>query len=337
MKFHWTYTGCDKSDEEHIADAWRDRQAELESKADLLASDGTSQVRIAVEKNDAAPAWVIRAVLYAPEGTVAADSRENELITALDRLVAGLSQEIDRQAERPQTVEVRREGLASVAAVLKSFCERKASHEFFSFLFPVVQSLGPYTRRELRARQIREEIPVGQVTVRDVLDEAMLRAWDFYAERPPTQPLDLWLIGIIDDVLERSVKPVPEQSLEERQPRDETKLSESDKFEETEQVAEFESIELSQLIEDAPGRDEWDRLDAETRRSRLTEFFQYLPRRERQTLMLRAVEGFSEQEIADFQDRPRAAVQEDLVAAQSIAREVFIEKPRAKGGAGVQS
>lgn len=326
MRYLWTYSGIDNETEEQVADQWRLRQAELDAKAEMLGSDDASPARFFLERNDAAPNWVLQAALYTPSGDVSAESRGNELVTVLDELTAELSQQIDERANQPPTESRARRRYEGIAAFLDGFHQRGASREFFAFLWPVMHGLSPYAERELQIRRDRGELTPGEVTVSEMLDAALLRAWDEFGERDTTQPLQLWLIGLIDRELDEQNEPREEVSLEERVARPTPELRESLKFESTERFDNLDSIELSQLIPDAPPVNAWDRLDVESKRTRLNDLFQQLDRRERQVLMLSAVEGFSLEDIADFQNRPVAEVNQDLENARGIVQDKFVAR-----------
>ena len=324
MQYLWTYSGVDKQTEEEVAQQWRSRQDELDAKAEMLGGSDESPARFFLEHNDAAPNWVLLAAVYTPHGDVAAESRGNELLTVLDEITAELSQQIDQKANQPHTLSQRRRGLESIVAFLEAFHRRGASREFLSFLWPVMHSLYPYAQRELQFRRDQDQVSPGEVTASEMLDQAMLRAWEEFDQRDGKQPLQLWLIGLIDHELDRQGQPRGEVSLEDREPRPTTEVRESLKFESTERPDTFDSIELSQLIPDAPPVDSWERLDVETKRTRLNDLFQQLNRQERQVLMLSSVEGFTAEEIADFQNRSPAEVNRDLENARGIVQDKFV-------------
>lgn len=334
MQYYWTYSGCDESQEGEIAEAWRSRQAELESKAELVGGDESTPVMLTVEHTDASPRWSIHTTLYAPQATASAQSRSNEFAEALDQAIGELSQQIDEQADRPPMVTERRRGLAAFPPFLESFHRKGMSREFMSMLTPVLDSLHDYIRRELRTRRTLEEIPAGQTSPQDVMDDVLLKAWERFGSRPSQQALDVWLIRMIEEFLNAQAQPIAEQSLDERQSVDEVdrrdSYRESEKFESVEQATESDSIALARLIAERPDVEPWDRLDIEAKQARLDQLLRRLPRDQRHVLMLQAVEGFSQSEIADLQDRSSEEVARDLTAAKQEVRQMFTEKDYAE-------
>lgn len=328
MQFHWSYTGCDESQQAEIAEQWRARQEQLEAKAEMIGGDPSSQVVVAVEHADTAPAWWIQVALYAPEGSSVAEAEASEMIDAMDRVIGELSQRIDQQTDRAQTIAQRRQGMKGFLPILQAYHRDGKSRDFISLLTPVALSLSRYIGRELRDRRTLGEIPAGQVNAREVMDDILLKAWEQFDQRPPQQPLDIWLIRLIDKTLETLGHPAAEQSLDDRVPVDQMDRAtsrESQEFESVEQPTEFDSIALERLIPGRSDAEPWDGMDVETKQVRLQGMLHRLPRRQRNALMLQAVEGYSEEEIADLQSRPLAEVLADLDAARQQVRRMFAD------------
>lgn len=329
MHFFWTYSGCDNAQEAEIAEAWRSRQAELESKAELAGGDQSTPVMVTVEHTDASPRWSIQCALYAPQATAGTIARANEIGAALDQLVGDLSQQIDEQISRPLTGAQRRQGLSALVPFLESFRREGMSGEFLATITPAVRSLNGYIRRELRTRRDVDEIPAGQTSPQDVMDDVLLRAWEGFEMRPKEQALDVWLISLIERALDHLGQPLTEQSLQERGPTDDNPIesdSESPKFESIEDAVETESIALAGMVAARPDVEPWDRLDTEARQVRLESMLRRLPREQRHALMLQAAEGFSQSEIADLQNRSEEDVAADLTAAKQEVRLMFSEE-----------
>jgi RNA polymerase sigma factor (sigma-70 family) len=163
--------------------------------------------------------------------------------------------------------------------------------------------------------------------VEDVLDESMARAWDrfgaFSEKQPLDRPLDEWLREIIQGVLEQSNHQLAARSLDEEvaEPTDDADDPLRDAW--TESGGYPQAVELAELIAGHPGVDAWDRLSAEAENHPLAELLNKLPRDQRQALVLSLSDGFSMEEIADFQGRSADEVQEDIHLAQrTLAQEI---------------
>ncbi len=327
MRYIWTYSGCDKTVEEQLARLWRDRQAQLDAKVACLAGNNSTLARLLVEHSEDSPAWVIRAVIYLVEGAIASETSHDSLAAALDATMADLAQQVDVLLEEPFDGKPRpRDPEDKVAQLCASLHRAKRSQDFVATLWPMVRSLSRYARRELQMRQAEGDLPAGRTSVPELLDEVTLAAWEQFSKKPNDLSLQLWLVQLIDESLDRAGQSIAQQSLEERQPRPEAGIRDEERSEWVEFPTEEESIELSRLIPDAPGLGAWDELDIETKQSRLDDIFNHLPRLQRQVLMLHLVEGFNRAEIADFQDRTEAEVDDDLGEAAQIVRRMFQEQ-----------
>lgn len=319
MQAHWTYTGCDKEDQEHISQVWRSRQAELDAKVSALGEEEEAQMWLEVEHStsDESPPWRTRAALYAPRGVYTSEQTGDDPADLLDRMVGELSQQIDERLDKPSATKEERRGLDGITPFLESAYASRRSDSFFTFLTPVLRSLWRYVNREIRTRRRLGELPTEQLTARDVVDETMLQAWNEFSRRPKNLPLDLWLVQLVDHVIETGSQRIAEESLDDRQPEPSTDIRAED-TEWVEMPTDVETIELARLIPGEPGIESWDDLDVEAKQSHLDEIFEHLSRSQRQVLMLNAVEGFDTTTIADFQDRSQREVEEDLAAARLV-------------------
>ena len=72
---------------------------------------------------------------------------------------------------------------------------------FFDLLRPLLRNLRDHARRELIIAQLEGDILPGELTVSDLLDEVLLRAWDEWNDRPRTQRLDRWLVRLLHEIL----------------------------------------------------------------------------------------------------------------------------------------
>ena len=164
----------------------------------------------------------------------------------------------------------------------------------------------------------------GEVTVADLLDEVLTRAWQRFADRPRHLPLDLWLTDLLHETLEELIKqePRPHASLKEK--AEEVRPDEVPQVDEQEWWAELlgyeETFTLEDLIPDGEGTEAWDELEAEEQRDRLLALLGELPAAQRQAFLLHALENYDTAEIAMLQDRPESQVKADIEAARQTLR-----------------
>ena len=316
MRVDWTYDGCDPEDERTIESLWEGYQAELEAKLGELPVE-PAELRLAVLHDSDSDQWEVQAALHLPAQTLTAEVTGAALEDVLDRVVAALVQEIDEQADVPTEIERRRQGLEAILPLLIRYRSENRSSSFFSFLGPLMGSLRTHAQRELDILQIEGVVNEEEIEPDDVLDEAMLRAWDRFNNRPDNVPLDLWLIGLIHEVIDDYARGTPHESLEEeRQIALPEEDEQSSPYTWIEQATYPETVELGELLPGHPGLEAWDRLDMETRQTRLSRLLSVLTQQQRHTLILNAVEGFEPEVIAAFQGRTPEEVKADIEAAR---------------------
>jgi DNA-directed RNA polymerase specialized sigma24 family protein len=332
METHWTFSGCDAEDETLVARYWDERLLELEGKLHAL-SEEPSELRVAVHHDEGPPSWEVQAALHLPGATLVADNAGEALEEVLDSVVCELARQMDEHDEQPITTAepFARPGSAAVLALVRRNHAQGRSGAFFALLQPILRSLTNYLEHALHTLESEDGLPGEEVTLEDVLDEALARAWDRFGQfdapgnhrnsaahepRSRHRPLDQWLREIVQEVLEESNHPLAQRSLEEEvaEPADDADDPLRDAW--TEAGGYQQTVELAELIAGHPGVDAWDRLSAEPEGTALAELLGKLPRDQRQALVLSMTEGFSAAEIADFQGRSMSDVEEDIRLAQ---------------------
>lgn len=316
MNVDWTFDGCDSEDERAIETLWEAYQPDLEAGTAALPLD-PSELRLSVTRDSDSDVWHLQAALHLTTRTIVAENRGHDPQPVFERTVADLLQAVDREGGRPTEFSRRLQGLEALLPLLERNRAEGRSYQFFFFLGPLMQTLRPYVERELELLELEETLAVKDVDVNDVLDEALLRAWDGFGARPPGLRFDLWLIGLVDAVLDVYAKGTPHESLEAER---DVALPEEDEQTSAitwvEHAAYPETIEFGELLPGEPGVELWDRLDFETKQTKLAELLSYLSRERRQLLVLNAVEGFEPEEIAALQDRSPDDVAADLREAR---------------------
>jgi len=326
MQVNWEFTGCEESDEARFEQLWHDRQLQLEAKGSNW-EDPSSQLLIAIEYDRDANEWRAQTVLYLADRTVATEQTATDADILMDNIIGALSQEIDLETDSSADVPCERIQLAEeLVGALGELREKNQSRGFMARLSPIFQRLGCYAEQEIRVRQRLGELKAEQIETRDILDEALLRAWDRFRKRPRGTPLDLWLLSLIGELIDELGGSVAEQSLEDDVPlpTSEPQPSETDQW--TEHVSYPETIQFAELLPGEPGIEALDEVDVATHRTRLTELLGTLPRSQRQALLLLTNYGYNEQQIADFQSRPSEEVRQDLSSAREALRRELEER-----------
>lgn len=121
--------------------------------------------------------------------------------------------------------------------------------------------------------------------------------------------------NLADDILKRLEDPISTVSLNDRIPAPSPNERNSRMDEWVEQVSYFDRVGLARMLEAERSIDAWDEDVLERTQRHLAELLGDMPRDERQALVLSAALGFSTSEIADFQNRPLAAIEALIDAA----------------------
>jgi RNA polymerase sigma factor (sigma-70 family) len=328
METHWTFSGCDLADETLVARYWDKRLLELEGKLNAL-SEEPSELRLALHHDDGSPAWELQVALHVAGATLAAENAGDELEEVLDAVICELARQMDEHEEHlaANPGQSARRGLETVARLLRRNHAQGRSAAFFALLQGVMRRLNGYLQHALETLESEDGLPSEDITLEDVLDESMARAWDRFGayteRRSQEQPLDEWMREIVDGVLQQSNHQLAQRSLDDEvgKPTDDADDPLQDVW--TEAGGYPQAVELAELVTGHPGVDARDRLSAEAENTPLAKLLNKLPRDQRQALVLSLTEGFSEEEIADFQGRSTSEVEQDIqVAQQTLRREI---------------
>jgi RNA polymerase sigma factor (sigma-70 family) len=333
MSSHLVLNGVDEAEKARLESYWAKKLPRLQK---LLAPFRTDlrEIRLTVghHQQDSHRSWYEgRAVIPLPTGTLAANAENEDPIVVLDRVADALVTEIKRHKERVRRDYISRRkdrdraGLSAAGPLLQRSVEDGRWEDFFRLLRPHLRSLRDHARRELRRLEQDGTIHRREVTVDDLLDEVLAQAWQRYGNRPRHLSLDLWLIDLLDDVLERWIKqePRPHASLEAK--ADEVVPEEVPREDDEEWWAELlgeeETLTLGDLIPAAEGTDAWDQLEADEQSDRLLSPINELPPARRQAFLLSALEDYPTDEIAGLQGRPESEVKKDIELARQTLRD----------------
>jgi RNA polymerase sigma factor (sigma-70 family) len=342
MISHWVFTGVDNALKARLEAAW---EKELPRIQELLKpySPDLQEIRLTVIHHESRPQgsrYEVKAVLRIPTGTLAAEASGRDPEALLDHVADTLVTEIKRHKERvrrdysSQQKNRSRADLSAVVPVLQRHVEDGDRGNFFRLLRPLLGYLRDYVRRELRHLELKGVLHRGEMTVEDILDEVLVRAWDRFSDRPRDLDLDLWLTNLVHDVLKDWSKqePRPHLSLDESAvevmpdevPRPDEEAWWADLLDEEERYT------LGDLIPDTEGTDRWDDLEGEEQRDRLLSLLGDLPPAQRQAFLLYALEDYGTDEIAKLQGRTEDQVKADIEAARKMLRERLMADGQAR-------
>lgn len=277
-------------------------------------------------------AW---AVLTLPTGTLVAhgDPAYHDAREAVDQVAERLAMEIRRHKEHVRHDDVyrrkarRRRDFMAIEPRLSRLRQNDNQKGFVELLRSHLQHLRDHARRELIIAQSEGNIRPGEVTVQDLIDDTIARAWDEWHQRPRGEPLDQWLVGLLHDVLdEREVKAngdgnAKDSDLFEANP-DWPHAGENQWAVENNPYWPFaDPLAGDETLPDKDSAQPWTKLtDDETRRLILNELKRFSPD-QRRAFMLYALDGWTLGEIAQIQHRSEREVQADIEAVRTALRD----------------
>lgn len=321
----------------------------------LLAAFPAEQRHVRFTFTPGEAGYLAEAMLTLPTGNLLARTPAPiaDHRAAIDALAEELAAELRRHQRRVRHDEVegrrrRRERDAAAAAphldTLRAGDDRAG---FFDALRPLLRQLRSHARRELTIAQLEGSIPPGDLTVGDLLDEVIVRAWDGWPDRPRDQTLEKWLVGLLHDVLDardsgRTVRAAAAQpvSLYERL-RDSAHLehgpAEDNPPAEINPAQPYavengwavennpywpfvDSLTREDVLPDENSPEPLQTLMAEEQRRAILDELNRFPREARRAFALHVLEGWSVDEISRAQHRPRIRVDADIEAVRHALR-----------------
>jgi RNA polymerase sigma factor (sigma-70 family) len=257
-------------------------------------------------------------------------SRFESYQAAMDEVAEILSEEIrrhkdqlrrDRSHRRRQQ---RRKDFATVTQFLEQDTRQRRKESFFDLLRPVLRNLQNHARRELIFAQLDGKVSPNKMTVSDLLDEAIVRAWEKFDQRPPQQPLDQWISGLMHEIIdEQESKEIPAVSLETPISEDDPRFQvasgwvlENEPFWDSSDPLTLEDVVPQHEVEEP-----WDAYSLSERERWLFAQLAKLPNLQRRAVLLYLLEGWELEEIAMLQQRDPATVGADIEAAQRFLKD----------------
>ena len=322
MRVSWNYFGCDREQKESIQRAWQEGWQGLQAE---LATFGinSSRLQLTVSRRDMCPAWNLQAALHVRGQTLISLAEQDDGTAGIHDLLADLRGKLGEL--RPGSVQslARPRDLDRLTSFLEAWRKSGRADVFLGFITPLVGSLRPYVRRELRIRELASGMRAALDTPDEVLDELLVRAYEQFPLRPRQTALELWLLGLAEQILEEVFAGTGLESLNDWIEQPDAEPIDSRHTVWTEWATDQERLERGDLLPGLAATDVWDDLDVETKQTELYQLLKDVPRHKRQCLMLHTVDGFTIAEIADFQDRSEEQVRVDIDAARWALEQQF--------------
>jgi RNA polymerase sigma factor (sigma-70 family) len=223
---------------------------------------------------------------------------------------------------------------------LRRLAEQGRKKEFFDMLMPLLGTLRPYVERRLRVGQASGAIRPDEYSVEDIIDEALLKAYENFDSRSSGLSLEEWLYQLANETLEKRLK---EGRLEEKhslpQSFEEIKDRELRGLEEVERMtgdAEREVIltedldpsdySLKDFVPPHYSENELKKLIRKETVSKIIKALSRVPLRERLVFELYAIEGFSKKKVAEISGVPPEEVPRIVKEVRSFVFRMIKDK-----------
>jgi len=325
MSEHMIFQNCSPWQKNTIRSYWSQKLSRLERLLQHFPED-QRELRLTIRHNH--DRFDVRAVLLLPTGTLVAESSSHMDNDAIDTVVDTLTRELRRhrklirhddsyRRKRPQ-----HEMFRHAAVLLESNVTKPDRETFFEMLRPLMDRLSGHIHHELIMAQMQGRIGRRQMTVEDVRDEVVLRAWTQLNEKDLTEPMDVWLTRFVHEVLDEQIPDGQAVSID-------TQVDETDSHSEAGngEVPDSELIlepppvvRLNDLLPDQNAGEPWQELDIQDQMQWVLKQLSALPHVQRRAFTLHLLDGWDPDEIAMIQGRSAAEVRADIQAVQQLLR-----------------
>jgi RNA polymerase sigma factor (sigma-70 family) len=335
MSFHWVFNKCSNAVKSELEEYWSKKWPRLAKLLEPSYSPELQEVRLTVTCHEQSPQrlWYdIHAAILLPTGSLAAKSHDKDPRAALDDVTDLLAAEIERHKERVRKDYIFKRKTrphTDISAAGPQAKRRPTIDDREAFtrqIRPLLADLREHIRHELRALEIEEVLHRNELSVADLMDEVLARAWQNFADRPRNQSLKNWLIEILHDTLEELVKQEPRRHESMEEDVDETRPSEVPQVDDQEWWAwllgDEERLNLGDYVSRLKDAEIWNQIEAEEDQQQIGRLVNdLLPPLQRQAFVLNVLEDFAPFEIAMVQNRPESEVKADIEKAKQRLRE----------------
>lgn len=247
-----------------------------------------------------------------------ADSVQSALRTAFDDLTQQLRKHKEHlrstyryprlRGDERSRVEPTAAFESTVAAILP---EKISTSDVTGFVNANLERLRGYVERELRQRRDQGQRKLAQVSVEEVIDEAVASALDEHRPRPEKMALEPWLYRLSRSAMDRLANQVDDSPVHLQEPET-PKFPDVNDDEMRQYYVPDERVSHEDTIADRKAstpEDEASRMELMTMVERA---LRYATQDQREAFLLATLEGFRPSEIAAIMDRSVAQVEEDV-------------------------
>ncbi len=304
-----------------IAEAYIQRLVERFDRLTKNFDEDAKILRVVVEGFEKKKSFYVQLNLSLPGVTLAARGEHKQMKAAFKIARERLEKELRKHLSelRGEHVYKRKQRyVKEITRALPDLAVDKSANlkeRFMDRLRPLLRHLYRLARREILFFQLTGDLPPGYLDPGDVVDEAVLWAYDHYDEIVGTGDLSFALHHKIMDIIHREIKKVREQGhkaipVEDTLPLDDIryKLKEDieNPFFETEILSWEDVLPAEEVVEPE------EFLSAEELSNLIMREMSRLPEEKRQAFVWHVLDGYSPIEIAKLQGRTEEEVEKDI-------------------------
>ncbi len=276
-------------------------------------------LRIDLEHLNKKNLYLSRLILEFPQKTLRAEKQGNNLTKAINESFNSLFREVNKfKSFLRHEPEYKRKLRPNHKEMLLATRTPEELHEvYLDFVEKNFGRFYNFAFREIRNRIYQGRLKPGEVQVRDVLDEAVVKVWDEvpgkFDEKQIRKKIYRKIVDIVDRrVRERKLFAVPLERKVEIRDLD-TELYE---FYQPDDIVRLEDVVPDPNAEEP---EEW--FEEEKIEETVDRVISLLPNRWRQALQLVEMEDFSPEEVSMIQEVPVETVKEEVELAKRFIRE----------------
>ncbi len=320
MKYQVTFRDISPADRK-VAEAHIERLVQRFDRLTKNFDEDFKMLRIVVEGFEKKKKFYVQLSLSLPGITLAARGEHKKLKTAFKTARERLERELAKHLAELRGEHVYKRKQRYVKEVAKALPDLAADRHadlkdrFMDRLRPLLRDLYRIARREILFFQLTGELPPGYLDPGDVVDEAVLWAYEHYDEIVATGDLTFALHRKIMDIIHREINKLKEEGheaipVEDTLPLDDVryKLKEDieNPFYETETLKWEDVLPSGEVVEPEEA------LSAEELSNLIMRELSRLPEEKRQAFVWHVLDGCSVMEIAKLQGRSEEEVQRDI-------------------------
>ncbi|WP_022852679.1 sigma factor-like helix-turn-helix DNA-binding protein [Thermodesulfatator atlanticus] len=330
MKYHVTYRDISPADKK-LAEAHVARLVQRFEKLTKKFDPDLVYLRIVVEGLEKKKFYFVQLTLSVPQGVLSARGEHKQMKTAFKIARERLEKELARHLAELRGEHVFKRHARYVQEMARALPElavdKKADlkERFMDRLRPLLRDLYRIARREILFHQLTGELPPEYLDPGDVVDEAVLWAYENYDQIVSMGDLAHALHKKILEIIKREIEKLREEGheaipVEESVPLDDIRyklkeMPDSPYFVEEERLRWEDVLPAGEVVEPEEA------LSAEELSNLIMRELSRVPEEKRQAFVWHVLDGLSFAEIAKLQGRDEESVKKDIEEVRAYIRQ----------------